>query len=72
LKNGKEEIEGLKREIEGYKQMFLKNAPTPHKSQSEVRATLVLQHHNFKCPQLLVTYVMHWAGGGTVGRGNAL
>ena len=51
LKMGKEEIERLKLEIEGYKQKFLKNVPTPHRSQCEVRATLVVQHHYFKCPQ---------------------
>jgi len=51
MKMRKEEIERLKVEIEGYKQKFLKNIPTPHRSQCEVRATLVVQHHYFKCPQ---------------------
>jgi hypothetical protein len=36
LKKGKEEIERLKRDIEGYKQMFLKNIPTPQRSQCEM------------------------------------
>jgi len=53
LKKGKEEIERLKRDVEGHKQKFLKNTPTPHRSQYEVHATLVVQHLNFKCPQLL-------------------
>jgi hypothetical protein len=51
LKKEKEKTERLKREIEGSKQKFLKNTPTPHRSQCEVRATVVVQHHYFKCPQ---------------------
>jgi len=43
LKEGKEERERLKRDIEGCKQMFLKNSPT-RRSQREVRATSA---HNY-------------------------
>jgi len=43
LKRGKEEIGRMNRDIEGYKQMFLKNTPTPHRSQCELRNVREMQ-----------------------------
>lgn len=39
LKKEKEDTERYKREVQRYQQMFLKNTPTPNKSEYEVGVT---------------------------------
>jgi hypothetical protein len=60
LKKKKEGAGRLKCDMQGYQLKLLKNTPTPHRSECEVRATLVVQHQYFKCLQLLITDIMHY------------